>query len=135
MKILIFGLSGVGKTYLAERLSLLIGYGRLNGDMVRKKFNDWDFSIEGRIRQAHRMSLLSYTMKDVIIDFIAPLQEMRDIIKPDFSIWMNTLHSSQYSDTDNMFEEPNCVDLTITQFDYNILEVLELIERRLHNED
>jgi adenylylsulfate kinase len=137
MKILICGLSGAGKTYLAERLQLIFEYegtpfSRLNGDTVRIKFNDWDFSKEGRIRQATRMNILSYELKDVIIDFIAPLQEMRDLIKPDFTIWMNTISESRYKDTDLMFEKPKQVDIVITSFDYNILDVVELIEKRLY---
>ncbi len=140
MKILIFGLSGSGKTYLAERLQLIFDYEgptfkRLNGDMVRKKYNDWDFSIEGRIRQASRMKVLSYKMENVIIDFIAPLQEMRDLIKADYTIWMNTIQESQFKDTDLMFEKPESVDLEITSFDYEILDIMELIEKRIYDED
>ena len=77
-KILIMGLPGSGKTYFAERLktylemngerplSNIVGdsaYPRMNAkvdwfnaDDVRKKFNDWDFSKEGRIRQSLRMA-------------------------------------------------------------------------------
>ena len=31
----------------------------MNADEVRKKFNDWDFSLEGRIRQSNRMNELT----------------------------------------------------------------------------
>ena len=68
------GLPGSGKTYFAERLKkYLETYGTkfhydfsdnpnytpkvdwFNADDVRRKFNDWDFSREGRIRQSLRM--------------------------------------------------------------------------------
>ena len=58
------GLPGAGKTYLAERLKAqLEQHGStvswLNADEVRRHFNDWDFSKEGRIRQSLRMRDLS----------------------------------------------------------------------------
>ena len=47
-KILIMGLPGSGKTYLAKRLVPYLKSVWLNNDEVRKKANDWDFSNEGR---------------------------------------------------------------------------------------
>ena len=60
MKILIFGLPGSGKTTLAEPLAKLLGGVHINADEVRKKYeghdmSKWDFSPEGRMRQADRM--------------------------------------------------------------------------------
>ena len=62
MKILICGLPGSGKTWLAERLvGNLDNCAWFNADIVRKKENDWDFSPEGRSRQANRMKALADT--------------------------------------------------------------------------
>ena len=58
-KILIMGLPGAGKTYLAERLVPMLNAIWLNADKVRKEANDWDFSDEGRKRQAKRMKDLA----------------------------------------------------------------------------
>ena len=57
MKILIFGLPGSGKTTLATYLIDLLGEDTVwyNADEVRKANNDWDFTDEGRLRQAERM--------------------------------------------------------------------------------
>ena len=58
------GLPGSGKTTLAEELAPLLNAKRLNADEVRKEANDWDFSEEGRKRQARRMAdfaTVSYT--------------------------------------------------------------------------
>ena len=59
IKVLIMGLPGSGKTTLGNKLAPLLKAKRVNADEVRKKFNDWDFSSEGRIRQSNRMNELS----------------------------------------------------------------------------
>ena len=53
-KILIMGLPGSGKTTLASKLVPLIKAKWINADEVRKAADDWDFSEEGRKRQAKR---------------------------------------------------------------------------------
>ena len=55
MKILIFGLPGSGKSTLAKPFAEMINAVWLNADKIREEANDWDFSPEGRIRQAQRM--------------------------------------------------------------------------------
>ena len=79
MKILIFGLPGSGKTTLAKDLVKLIGGVHINADEVRESYDDWDFSIEGRIRQAYRMKFLSDGVvlagKIAIADFICPTKK------------------------------------------------------------
>ena len=74
--ILIMGLPGSGKTTLAEELAPLLNAKRLNADEVRKEANDWDFSEEGRKRQARRMADFAKKLKEegnfVVADFICP---------------------------------------------------------------
>ena len=62
--ILIMGLPGSGKTTLASELAPLINAKRINADEVRKAANDWDFSEEGRTRQAKRMADLAKKIKE-----------------------------------------------------------------------
>ena len=118
-KILIMGLPGSGKTYFAEKLKSFLGNSVewFNADDVRKKYNDWDFSHEGRIRQSIRMSELSQqsTADYVIADFVAPLPEMRHNFKADWVIWMDTIENGRFEDTNKMFVPPDVYDFRITE--------------------
>ena len=135
-RILIMGLPGAGKTYMAQALkqhleshSVLFhpsaetvhsSQARVewfNADDVRKRFNDWDFSQEGRIRQSHRMrELADKSQCDfVIVDFVAPLTEMRHNFKADWIIWMDTIETGRYEDTNRMFVPPEFYDFRITE--------------------
>ena len=58
------GLPGSGKTTLANVLAPMLNAKRLNADEVRKEANDWDFSEEGRKRQAKRMASLALKLKE-----------------------------------------------------------------------
>ena len=58
------GLPGSGKTTLAEELAPLLNAKRLNADEVRKEANDWDFSEEGRKRQARRRADFAKKVKE-----------------------------------------------------------------------
>ena len=82
IKVLIMGLPGSGKTTLGDKLAPLLKANRVNADEVRKKFNDWDFTLDGRLRQANRMKKIAdeSTKQWVILDFICPLVSYRNII-------------------------------------------------------
>jgi len=120
MRILIMGLPGSGKTWLAERLQKKLNCAWYNADVLRRCANDWDFSDTGRIRQAWRMKCLSDIEssfnKDVICDFVAPTQLIRDILKPDKIIWMNTIDKGRFEDTNKVFEKPESCDIIIDKF-------------------
>jgi len=122
-RILIMGLPGAGKTYLAQHIvdhlqadKKRVGW--LNADDVRKKYNDWDFSNEGRIRQSLRMRELADAMTDVdyvICDFVAPLVEMRNNFKADWTVWVDTIDKGRYEDTNKAFIPPEQYDFRITE--------------------
>jgi adenylylsulfate kinase len=119
MKILIMGLPGSGKTYLAERLQPLLEAAWYNADKVREMANDWDFSSEGRIRQSMRMrSIADFEKKNnriVICDFVCPTKDTQSNFDPDIVIWMDTIKAGRYEDTNKIFEEPQKVDFLITE--------------------
>jgi hypothetical protein len=128
-RILIMGLPGAGKTTLATALKQHIedikhdGYGItvdwFNADDVRKKFNDWDFSETGRIRQSLRMDTLAKESAAdyVICDFVAPLPEMRHNFKADWTVWVDTIEQGRYEDTNRAFVPPEHYDFRITEQD------------------
>jgi adenylylsulfate kinase len=120
VKILIMGLPGSGKTYLAERLQKQLNCAWYNADAIRKMANDWDFTPEGRIRQARRMEVFSLFEKNhgrtVMCDFICPTQQTRNIFDADFTIWMNTIPAGRFEDTNRIFEPPSYADLVIEKF-------------------
>ena len=119
--ILIMGLPGAGKTTLANELAKLIECKRLNADEVRKAANDWDFSEEGRKRQAKRMSDEAIKIKkegnNVIADFICPTPEARELFPADYIIWVDTIKKGRFEDTNQMFIKPDKFNFHVTTQD------------------
>ena len=142
-KILIMGLPGSGKTFMAmalkkyleengtaDNMSLSralttdfqlsdykVTVDWFNADEIRKRFNDWDFSHDGRIRQSLRMA--EFALKSsgdfVIADFVAPLVEMRNNFKADWTIWMDTIDQGRFADTNKAFIPPEQYDFRVTE--------------------
>ena len=111
MKILISPVNRSGKTTLATPIPRT--YRRCtssNADAVRETYKDWDFSPEGRIRQAQRMRHLADGVvmggKIAIADFVCPTERARQEFAPDFTVWMNTIAEGRFEDTNKMFEDP-----------------------------
>jgi len=118
MKILICGLPGSGKSTLAEPFCKLINGVWLNADQVRTQYDDWDFSLEGRLRQAQRMRYLADGIvmagRIAVADFVCPTSAARAEFAADYTVFMNTLEASKstkpaapgttFAQTDSMFE-------------------------------
>ena len=119
--ILVMGLPGAGKTTLGDEIAFLLQAKRLNADEVRKAENDWDFSVEGRIRQARRMYKMALNLKNqgnyVVADFICPTPEARNLFPADFIIWVDTIKEGRFEDTNQMFIKPEKYDFHVTTQD------------------
>ena len=119
--ILIMGLPGSGKTTLANELAPMLNAERLNADEVRKEANDWDFSEEGRKRQAKRMADFAKKIKDkknyVVADFICPTPEARSLFPADYIIWVDTIKKGRFDDTNKMFVKPEKFNFHVTTQD------------------
>ena len=143
IKILICGLPGSGKTTLAEPLAELLNAVWINADKVRTRFQDWDFSAEGRTRQADRMRHIADGVvmagKIAVADFICPTEETRKDFDADYVIWINTITEGRFEDTNAMFEP-------LTAFNYNyrvtekdvtnqMIDIVEDIKKRIGKEN
>ena len=113
------GLPGSGKTSLASELAPMLNAKWLNADAIRKEANDWDFSQDGRKRQAKRMANLADKFKKegniVIADFICPTPKARSLFNPDFIVWMDTIKEGRFEDTNKMFVIPDKYDVKVTE--------------------
>ena len=123
-RILIMGLPGSGKTTLAESLKAeLLAANKsvswFNADDVRKQYNDWDFSHEGRVRQAGRMKILTglSLAEFAICDFVAPLPEQRDLFDAAWTVWVDTISEGRFVDTNQIFVPPEKYDFRVTEQD------------------
>ena len=122
--ILIMGLPGAGKTTLADELAPKLGAKRLNADEVRKAANDWDFSEEGRKRQAKRMADFAEELKNqgnyVVADCVCPTPEARNLFPAYFVIWVDTIKEGRFDDTNKMFVKPEKYDFHVTSQDAKV---------------
>lgn len=123
-RVLIMGLPGSGKTFLARELQAqLEAAGKtvqwFNADAVREQFDDWDFSVEGRIRQSVRMRALAdeSTADVTIADFVAPFKQMRLNYGADCTVWVDTIKQSRYEDTNKVFDPPDTYDIRVPEQD------------------
>ena len=142
VKVLIMGLSGAGKTSTAVKLQDHLAKSGLtavhvNSDRVREATENWSFDDAGRIAASKWMvktadQILDESKIDVVIyDTIACLQDQRDILDADITLFLDTVKSSKYADTDAEFERPSGC-WTVTSFD-QLTEafdvIVEIVER------
>jgi len=119
-RILVMGLPGSGKTTLCRAVKDLMGekIAYFNADEVREQFDDWDFSVQGRIRQAERMKMFAdMAMADgqhAVCDFVCPTEELRNIFEPDVLIWVDTIGAGRFEDTNTLFESPDSYTVHVT---------------------
>jgi adenylylsulfate kinase len=141
-RILIMGLPGAGKTILAQRVSECLQNAHktttwINADRVREEYLDWDFSVEGRLRQSIRMRDLADASNTdyAVCDFVCPLPEMRENFGADWCVWVDTIPAGRYADTNALFVPPAYCDFRITTQDapyWSELVVDTILAKYLH---
>jgi cytidyltransferase-like protein len=120
-KILVCGLSGSGKTTLVRELAPMLGAVVFNNDDVRRQVNkDLGFTNEDRLEHARRMGWLCDQVVKVgvyaIGEFICPTAKAREMFGECFTVFLNTVKSSNYPDTDALFEPPRSADVVFIQW-------------------
>ena len=53
----------------------------------------------------------------VICDFVAPFNKLREDFNADFVVWVDTIDSGRFEDTNSIFEQPTNYDIRVTEKD------------------
>lgn len=118
--VLLMGLPGAGKTTIADAIRDRTNGLHINADDVRAGLNkDLGFSLEDRVEHARRLGELARLLqrkqdKPVIVDFVNPTKETRAAFgKADVTVWVDTIKTSRFEDTNQLWEDPEEFDLRI----------------------
>ena len=120
-KILVCGLPGSGKTTYARALATSLGAVHFDADEVRDSYpSRCGFSAADRRKHAlHMKFLCDQVVKaglTAVASFVCPTEELRTLFGAHLVIWMDTVETSKYADTNSMWQPPIYYDLRIKQW-------------------
>ena len=155
----LIGLSGAGKTTIAEAAVTRFGAELLDGDTIRDFFSNNDFSRQGRERHLlgiARMAKMISKHTDVICSFITPYEDVREKILeilPDNSVMIHVSTSleiceerdvkglyakarsgeiSNFTGISDPFDEPNCTHMTLNSTGKDGETVDDMVDQLSH---
>ena len=68
--------------------------------------------------------------KVAVCDFVCPKQSIREEFAADFTVFMDTIETSEYEDTNQMFEAPTDMNYHVSKwFDDTHENLVKVIER------
>lgn len=112
-RILVMGYPGSVKNEVTKKLSQYFeNCSIINSMEERVKVKDMDFSIDGQMRHCYR--LLKYarasTAPVTIINMACPLPKMREVLNPDFLVWVSDKTESEYPELNEIYVPPMVYD-------------------------
>ena len=117
-KVLVCGLSGAGKTWLTREIVAILDCTWLNNDEIREGPHSYiGWSEQDRVEHAHKVgqwaNILMNDGRHCLIDMIAPTEDCRKALDPDFTVFIDSVSSSVYLDTDLLWEPPTDPDYVV----------------------
>jgi len=155
----LIGLSGAGKTTIAEAAVNRFGAELLDGDTIRDFFSNNDFSREGRERHLlgiARMAKMISKHTDVICSFITPYEDVRKKILeilPDNSVMIHVSTSleiceqrdvkglyakarsgaiTNFTGISDPFDEPKCAHMTLNSTGKEGETIEDMVDKLSH---
>jgi adenylate kinase family enzyme len=114
-RILIMGLPGSGKTTLADALKKYLEKHGTADLSHAEMLSITGFKPKITWFNADDIRRIEAGGDYVICDFVAPLVEMRNNFKADWTVWVDTIRESRYADTNAAFIEPGVYDFRVPE--------------------
>lgn len=124
-RILVMGHPGSKKDAVVDKLSKRFESCTVIDSMrERENLQDLDFTEAGHTRHVYR--ILDQARKSdtqvTVINMTCPLQKMREILNPDFIVYVNDKTESEYEIFNELFEEPQVYDFECQDDDQETIE-------------